>query len=49
MTDASGQSLDFSKGRYLDLNTGIIATNPKLMQVLQNAVQAAIRERSHSS
>ncbi|KAI6699870.1 hypothetical protein NL676_014194 [Syzygium grande] len=38
VTDAAGQPLDFSKGRYLDLDSGIIATNEKLMPSLLKAV-----------
>lgn len=49
MTDAAGNSLDFSKGRYLDLDTGIVVTNKKLMPSLLNAVKEAIRERDHSA
>lgn len=45
-TDAAGNSLDFSKGRYLDLDTGIIVTNKKLMPPLLNAVRDALREKS---
>ncbi|RWW05422.1 hypothetical protein GW17_00031303 [Ensete ventricosum] len=48
-TDAAGNNLDFSKGRYLDLDTGIIVTNKKLMPSLLNAVQEAIREQTQSS
>ncbi|OAY65516.1 SAL1 phosphatase [Ananas comosus] len=49
VTDAAGNSLDFSKGRYLDLDTGIVVTNKKLMPSLLNAVKEAIRERDHSA
>ena len=44
MTDAAGKPLDFSKGRYLDLDTGIISTNQKIMPSLLSAVQASLRE-----
>ncbi|CAI7803965.1 unnamed protein product [Closterium sp. NIES-54] len=40
--DASGQPLDFSRGRFLDLDTGIIATNATLMHVLLSTVQSAL-------
>lgn len=46
VTDASGNDLDFSKGRFLDLDTGIIATNKQLMPSLLNAVQEAIKEKN---
>lgn len=45
VTDASGNDLDFSKGRFLDLDTGIIATNKQLMPSLLKAVQEAIKEK----
>lgn len=48
-TDAAGNDLDFSKGMYLDLDTGIIVTNKKLMPSLLNAVQASLKEKSHSA
>ncbi|MQL76527.1 hypothetical protein Taro_008935 [Colocasia esculenta] len=48
VTDAAGNPLDFSKGKYLDLDTGIIATNPKLMPSLLRAVQDALKEKSES-
>ncbi|XP_039133461.1 3'(2'),5'-bisphosphate nucleotidase-like [Dioscorea cayenensis subsp. rotundata] len=44
-TDAAGNDLDFSKGRYLDLDTGIVVTNKKLMPSLLNAVQHALKEQ----
>ncbi|XP_076933782.1 3'(2'),5'-bisphosphate nucleotidase 1-like [Bidens hawaiensis] len=43
-TDAAGKPLDFSKGRYLDLDTGIVVTNRKLMPALLKAVQDSLRE-----
>ncbi|XP_030543721.2 SAL1 phosphatase-like [Rhodamnia argentea] len=48
VTNAAGQPLDFSKGRYLDLDTGIIATNQKLMPSLLKAVRESLEERSSS-
>ncbi|KAK6150755.1 hypothetical protein DH2020_015687 [Rehmannia glutinosa] len=48
VTDAAGNPLDFSKGRYLDLDTGIIVTNQKLMPALLKAVQESIKEKSSS-
>lgn len=42
--DASGNDLDFSKGRYLDRDRGIIATNRHLMPMVLKAVQEAIKE-----
>ncbi|KAL0449837.1 UNVERIFIED_CONTAM: SAL1 phosphatase [Sesamum latifolium] len=47
-TDAAGNPLDFSKGRYLDLDTGIIVTNQKLMPCLLKAVQESIKEKASS-
>lgn len=47
-TDAGGKPLDFSKGRFLDLDTGIIVTNQKLMPALLKAVQESIREKASS-
>ncbi|GKC89532.1 hypothetical protein Tco_1150181 [Tanacetum coccineum] len=44
--DASGNPLDFSKGRYLDLDTGIIVTNQKLMPSLLKAVQDSLKEQA---
>ena len=43
VADAGGKPLDFSKGRYLDLDTGIIATNAVLMPVLLAAVQTCLK------
>ncbi|TYJ16749.1 hypothetical protein E1A91_A09G004400v1 [Gossypium mustelinum] len=48
VTDAAGQPLDFSKGKYLDLDTGIIVTNQKLMPLLFNAVRKSIQEKASS-
>jgi len=44
VVDAAGKPLDFSRGRYLDVEKGIIATNAKLMPLLLSAVQAALKE-----
>ncbi|KAI3499739.1 hypothetical protein L1887_35548 [Cichorium endivia] len=44
-SDASGKPLDFSKGRYLDLDTGIIVTNQKLMPDVLKAVQDSLKEQ----
>ncbi|KAJ0973153.1 hypothetical protein J5N97_021112 [Dioscorea zingiberensis] len=49
VTDAAGNDLDFSKGRYLDLDTGILVTNKKLMPLLLNVVQDALKEKSLST
>ncbi|KAI8540650.1 hypothetical protein RHMOL_Rhmol08G0003000 [Rhododendron molle] len=48
VTDAGGNPLDFSKGRYLDLDTGIIVTNPKLMPMLLKAVRESLDEKASS-
>ncbi|XP_071732276.1 3'(2'),5'-bisphosphate nucleotidase 1 [Rutidosis leptorrhynchoides] len=45
-SDAAGKPLDFSKGRYLDLDTGIIVTNQKLMPALLKAVQDSLKEQA---
>ncbi|EAY82494.1 hypothetical protein OsI_37711 [Oryza sativa Indica Group] len=42
--DASGNDLDFSKGRYLDRDAGIIATNKYLMPLVVKAAQEAMKE-----
>ncbi|CAD6268125.1 unnamed protein product [Miscanthus lutarioriparius] len=42
--DASGNDLDFSKGRHLDRERGIIATNKHLMPLVLKAVQEAMKE-----
>ncbi|XP_062149375.1 SAL1 phosphatase-like [Alnus glutinosa] len=46
--DAAGNPLDFSKGRYLDLDTGIIVTNQKLMPSLLKAVRESLDEGTSS-
>jgi len=48
VTDVAGNPLDFSKGRYLDLDTGIIVTNQKLMPSLLKAVRESIEEKASS-
>lgn len=48
MTDAAGKPLDFSKGKYLDLETGIIVTNQKLMPSLLKAVKESLEEKVSS-
>lgn len=47
--DAAGKPLDFSKGRYLDLDTGILATNASLFPSLLSAVQLALKEHQAPS
>lgn len=47
-TDAAGKALDFSRGRYLDLEIGIIVTNHKLMPALLKAIQESIRPETAS-
>lgn len=46
--DAAGKPLDFSKGRYLDLEHGIIATNSKLLPILLSAVHDALQAEKSS-
>ncbi|KAK8586774.1 hypothetical protein V6N13_085797 [Hibiscus sabdariffa] len=48
VTDAAGKPLDFSRGKYLDLDTGIIVTNQKLMPLLFSAVRESIKEKAAS-
>ncbi|KAJ0097094.1 hypothetical protein Patl1_27972 [Pistacia atlantica] len=48
ISDAAGNPLDFSKGKYLDLNVGIIVTNQKLMPKLLKAVKESLEEQSSS-
>ncbi|PKI32850.1 hypothetical protein CRG98_046759 [Punica granatum] len=48
VTDASGQPLDFSKGRHLNLDTGIVVTNQKLMPLLLKAVRESLEEQVSS-
>lgn len=49
VTDAAGNALDFSKGRYLDLYKGIIVTNQRLMPSLLKAVQEALKQTASST
>ncbi|KAJ0242170.1 SAL1 phosphatase [Hirschfeldia incana] len=49
VTDAGGKPLDFSKGKYLDLDTGIIVANEKLMPSLLKAVRDSIAEQDKAS
>ncbi|XP_010484166.1 PREDICTED: SAL1 phosphatase [Camelina sativa] len=49
VTDAGGKPLDFSKGKYLDLDTGIIVANEKLMPLLLKAVRESIAEQEKAS
>ncbi|GMJ08618.1 HIGH EXPRESSION OF OSMOTICALLY RESPONSIVE GENES 2, suppressors of PIN1 overexpression 1 [Hibiscus trionum] len=46
VTDAAGNPLDFSRGKYLDLDTGIVVSNHKLMPLVLNAVRASLEEKS---
>lgn len=46
VSDAAGNPLDFSKGRYLDLDTGIIVTNQNLMPLLLKAVRESLDEKA---
>ncbi|KAG5526781.1 hypothetical protein RHGRI_032895 [Rhododendron griersonianum] len=48
VTDAGGNPLDFSKGRYVDLDTGMFVTNPKLMPMLLKAVRESLDEKASS-
>ncbi|MCO5548487.1 hypothetical protein L7F22_001946 [Adiantum nelumboides] len=47
--DAAGNRLDFSKGRYLDVEHGIMATNSKLMPTLLASVQTALEAEKRVS
>ncbi|CAG7860425.1 unnamed protein product [Brassica rapa] len=49
VTDAGGKALDFSKGKYLDLDTGIIVANEKIMPLLLKAVRDSIAEQENAS
>lgn len=49
VTDAAGNALDFSRGRYLDLHEGIIVTNQRLMPSLLKAVQEALQQTATST
>ncbi|KAA8531083.1 hypothetical protein F0562_005792 [Nyssa sinensis] len=46
VTDAAGNPLDFSQGKYLDLDTGIIVTNQKLMPSVLKAVRESLDEKA---
>ncbi|GLT50307.1 hypothetical protein SLA2020_237990 [Shorea laevis] len=46
VTDAAGIPLDFSKGKYLDVDAGIIVTNQKLMPLLLKAVRESLNEKA---
>ena len=48
VTDAAGNALDFSKGKFLDVVSGIIVTNQKLMPSLLRAVKEALDEKASS-
>ncbi|GAB2283162.1 Ca(2+)-binding ATP:ADP antiporter sal1 [Dionaea muscipula] len=48
VSDAAGNPLDFSQGKYLDLYKGIVATNQKLMPSLLKAIQESIDEKASS-
>ncbi|KAI4332056.1 hypothetical protein L6164_016995 [Bauhinia variegata] len=48
VTDGAGNPLDFSKGRFLDVDSGIIATNQKLMPLLLRAVKESLNEKASS-
>ncbi|KAG5564285.1 hypothetical protein RHGRI_000476 [Rhododendron griersonianum] len=48
VTDAGGNPLDFFKGWYLDLDTGMFVTNPKLMPMLLKAVRESLDEKASS-
>lgn len=43
VTDAGGARLDFSKGRWLELDRGIVAAPPGVHAALLRAVEAAQR------
>ncbi|XP_061360490.1 SAL1 phosphatase isoform X2 [Gastrolobium bilobum] len=47
-TDAAGNPLDFSKGKFLDVVSGIIVTNQKLMPSLLRVVKEALNEKASS-
>jgi 3'(2'), 5'-bisphosphate nucleotidase / inositol polyphosphate 1-phosphatase len=47
--DASGNDLDFSKGRRLDRDRGIIATNKYLMPLVLKALQEAMKEEQQAA
>jgi 3'-phosphoadenosine 5'-phosphosulfate (PAPS) 3'-phosphatase len=45
VTDGRGRSLDFTKGKFLNNDDGIVATNVQLHDAVIAAVQGAIAER----
>lgn len=45
VTDLSGKPLDFSQGKTLVKNKGVIATNGKLHEVVMQAVKSVIKSR----
>lgn len=47
--DAAGRPLDFSRGRFLDLHAGIVATNSILKDKVLAAVRAALQAQQLSS
>jgi len=47
--DAAGKPLDFSRGRWLDLDHGIVATNKKLQPAVLAAVQKCLKELKPSA
>lgn len=44
VTDAAGNPLDFSKGKYLDYKRGIVVTTQNLLPRLLIAVRESIKE-----
>ncbi|WJX52755.1 Ca(2+)-binding ATP:ADP antiporter sal1 [Trifolium repens] len=48
VSDAAGNPLDFSKGKFLDVDTGIIVTNQNLMPSLLKAVKESLNEKASS-
>ncbi|XP_010546328.1 PREDICTED: probable SAL3 phosphatase [Tarenaya hassleriana] len=49
VSDAEGNPLDFSKGKYLSYKTGIIATTQKLMPRLLKAVRESMEEEKFNN
>ncbi len=47
ITDAGGNPLDFSRGRWLDLDRGIIAGSPTLHAAVLKAIKA-VGDAAHS-
>jgi 3'(2'), 5'-bisphosphate nucleotidase len=48
VTDLAGRTLDFSRGRRLSGNEGLVATNGALHEAVLAAVHQALPRRSHS-